>query len=61
MDAIDTYKVQALQTMQQTVDALSGQVKTAQSYLERANRAPATSEATGETSVQGGLKLPTGG
>jgi uncharacterized protein YaaN involved in tellurite resistance len=59
MDAIDTYKVQALQTMQQTVDALSGQISTAQSYLERAHQAPATQDAVGD-SGQGELKLPSG-
>src|SRR3981081_485647 len=46
IDAIDTYKVQALQTMQQTVNALSTQVQSAQTYLERAHQAPATPEAT---------------
>ena len=59
MDAIDTYKVQALQTMQQTVDALSGQISQAQSYLERAHQAPATQDAVGD-SGQGELKLPSG-
>jgi uncharacterized protein YaaN involved in tellurite resistance len=58
MDAIDTYKVQALSTMQQTVDALSGQIQTAQSYLDRAHQAPATAEAVGDTGGQGDLKLP---
>jgi len=58
MDAIDTYKVQALQTMQQTVDALSTQVQTAQSYLERAHQAPPTADAVGDSSGQGDLKLP---
>src|SRR5258708_13954396 len=58
MDAIDTYKVQALQTMQQTVDALSTQVQTAQAYLERAHQAPATADAVGDSGGQGDLKLP---
>jgi uncharacterized protein YaaN involved in tellurite resistance len=35
MDMISTYKVQALGSMQQTVDALSGQVQKAQTYLDR--------------------------
>jgi uncharacterized protein YaaN involved in tellurite resistance len=60
MDAIDTYKVQALQTMQQTVDALSGQISTAQSYLERAHQAPSTQEAVGDGAAQGDLHLPAG-
>jgi uncharacterized protein YaaN involved in tellurite resistance len=59
MDAIDTYKVQALQTMQQTVDALSGQISTAQSYLERAHQAPSTQQAVGDGG-DGDLKLPSG-
>ena len=60
MDAIDTYKVQALQTMQQTVDVLSGQISTAQSYLERAHQAPSTQEAAGLAGQagQGDLRLP---
>lgn len=37
IDAIDTYKVQALGNMQQTVDALSGEIQKAQSYLQRAH------------------------
>ncbi|MGI8608207.1 MAG: toxic anion resistance protein [Candidatus Dormibacteria bacterium] len=61
MDAIDAYKVQALQTMQQTVNALSGQVTTAQAYLERAHQSPSTAEALGDGSSQGELKLPSGG
>ncbi|CAN5442492.1 toxic anion resistance protein [soil metagenome] len=35
MDMISAYKVQALGSMQQTVDALSGQVEKAQTYLDR--------------------------
>ena len=35
MDAIDTYKVQALQSMKQTVDSLSQEVTKAQAYLDR--------------------------
>jgi uncharacterized protein YaaN involved in tellurite resistance len=60
IDAIDTYKVQALQTMQQTVDALSGQIQQAQGYLERAHQAPATPQAVGD-SGQGELALPSDG
>ena len=57
IDAIDTYKVEALKTMQVTVDALSGQVEHAQAYLERAHQAPATADAVGD-SGGGDLKLP---
>lgn len=40
IDAIDTYKVQALDNMQKTVDALSGEIDKAQSYLQRAHAGP---------------------
>ena len=42
MDMIDAYKLQALDSMQKTVDALSGEVVKAQSYLQRAHNTPAT-------------------
>jgi uncharacterized protein YaaN involved in tellurite resistance len=42
MDMIDSYKLQALDSMQKTIDALSGEVVKAQSYLQRAHSAPAT-------------------
>jgi uncharacterized protein YaaN involved in tellurite resistance len=42
MDMIDEYKLQALDGMQKTIDALAGEVTRAQSYLQRANNAPAT-------------------
>jgi uncharacterized protein YaaN involved in tellurite resistance len=37
IDAIDTYKVQALDNMQKTVDALTTEIDKAQSYLQRAH------------------------
>ncbi len=37
IDAIDTYKVQALDNMQKTVDALSAEISKAQSYMQRAH------------------------
>jgi uncharacterized protein YaaN involved in tellurite resistance len=40
MDMIDDYKLQALDSMQKTIDALSGEVVKAQSYLQRAHNAP---------------------
>jgi uncharacterized protein YaaN involved in tellurite resistance len=42
MDMIDAYKLQALDGMQKTIDALSGEVIKAQSYLQRAHNAPST-------------------
>jgi hypothetical protein len=35
MDEIDTFKVKALDTMQQTVDALSTEITKSQTYLDR--------------------------
>ena len=40
MDMIDSYKLQALDSMQKTIDALQGEVEKAQGYLERARSAP---------------------
>jgi uncharacterized protein YaaN involved in tellurite resistance len=45
IDAIDTYKVQALGNMQKTVDALSAEIQKAQSYLQRAHAGPPAGEA----------------
>jgi uncharacterized protein YaaN involved in tellurite resistance len=42
MDMIDAYKLQALDSMQKTIDSLSGEVTKAQSYLQRAHNAPAS-------------------
>jgi uncharacterized protein YaaN involved in tellurite resistance len=52
IDQIDSYKLQALDNMKKTVDALSGQVQKSQAYLERAQRPDA-----GATD----LTLPAGG
>ena len=42
IDMIDAYKLQALDSMQKTIDALTGEVTKAQSYLQRAHNAPAS-------------------
>jgi uncharacterized protein YaaN involved in tellurite resistance len=42
MDMIDQFKLSALDSMQKTIDALSDEVRKAQSYLQRARTAPAT-------------------
>jgi len=44
IDAIDTYKVQALDNMQKTVDALSAEIDKAQSYMQRAHAGPPAGE-----------------
>jgi uncharacterized protein YaaN involved in tellurite resistance len=49
MDQIDSYKLQALDNMKKTVDALSTQVAKAQTYLQRAKQPDAGA---------GGLSLP---
>jgi uncharacterized protein YaaN involved in tellurite resistance len=56
VDMIDAYKLQALDNMQKTIDALSGEVVKAQSYLQRAHNAPPT-PAVGAGS-RGELALP---
>jgi uncharacterized protein YaaN involved in tellurite resistance len=38
IDQIDSYKLQALDNMKKTVDALSTQVAKAQTYLQRAKQ-----------------------
>ncbi len=43
LDMIDAYKLQALDSMQKTIAALSAEVTNAQSYLQRARGAPETS------------------
>jgi uncharacterized protein YaaN involved in tellurite resistance len=50
MDAIDTYKAEALGSMRQTVDALSTEVERAQKYLDR-TRAEEAAKATRELDV----------
>jgi uncharacterized protein YaaN involved in tellurite resistance len=49
MDAVADYKVKALSTMQQTVDALSSEVDKAKTYLDR-TRAVTAKEALGTLS-----------
>ena len=56
MDMIDAYKLQALDSMQKTIDALTDEVNKSQSYLQRARNAPAT-EIAGGTSGRGELAL----
>jgi uncharacterized protein YaaN involved in tellurite resistance len=54
IDTIDASKLEALETMRQTIDALSREVARAQAYLERAHEAPATELAP----IPDELKLP---
>ena len=56
MDMIDAYKLQALDSMEKTIDALTQEVNKSQSYLQRARNAPAT-EIAGGTSGRGELAL----
>lgn len=44
IDAIDVYKVQALDSMQKTIETLSVEVNKAQGYLQRAHAGPAPAE-----------------
>jgi uncharacterized protein YaaN involved in tellurite resistance len=54
IDTIDASKLQALESMRQTIEALSREVARAQAYLARAHEAPATEL----TPVPDELKLP---
>lgn len=45
MDAIDTFRVQAVDSMAQTVTALEGQIERARPYLERTRRDDGTAQA----------------
>ena len=55
-ERIDAFKLQALDSMQKTIDALTGEVAKAQSYLERAHGAPAA-EALASGSARDELAL----
>ena len=57
MDMIDNYKVQALDSMQKTIDTLNEEVTKAQSYLQRAHNAPATETAGSPGAGRGDLAL----
>jgi uncharacterized protein YaaN involved in tellurite resistance len=55
LDMIDAYKLEALKTMQGSIDALTAQVGEAQAYLERSRSAPETRTLAsgGELSLKG--------
>jgi uncharacterized protein YaaN involved in tellurite resistance len=60
MEAVDTYRSAALQSMRATVDALEHEVATARGYLERAKGSPALDDGvaaigTGELALPAGL------
>jgi uncharacterized protein YaaN involved in tellurite resistance len=54
LDEMDTYKVQALDTMQQTIGALSEEVDKAQTYLERMQ----SRDAGAPAALQGDVPVP---
>jgi uncharacterized protein YaaN involved in tellurite resistance len=56
IDMIDSYKLQALDSMQKTIDALQTEVQKSQAYLDRAHSAPQL-----ESKATSDLALPTGG
>jgi uncharacterized protein YaaN involved in tellurite resistance len=58
MDAIDTFKTQALDSMAQTVSALETEIATSQSYLSRVRAADARGDVTGRDALDIG-NLPT--
>jgi uncharacterized protein YaaN involved in tellurite resistance len=49
MDAIDTFRAQAVDSMAQTVTALEGQIERAKPYLERTRRGDGSAELPGST------------
>jgi hypothetical protein len=55
MDSIDAYKLNALDSMKQTIDALSTEVTKAQAYLDRAR---ASSPSDSPTPSAGDLAIP---
>ena len=56
IDMIDRYKLQALDSMRKTIDALQTEVHRAQSYLDRAHSAPQL-----EAKAQSDLAIPVAG
>jgi len=54
-DAIDAYKLQALDSFRQTIDALTAEVQKAQKYLERTDGAVAGERAAGDLVLPGSL------
>jgi uncharacterized protein YaaN involved in tellurite resistance len=60
MEAVDTYKIAALQSMRTTVDALEGEVAKARGYLERAKGSPAIDDSGVAGIGTGELALPAG-
>jgi uncharacterized protein YaaN involved in tellurite resistance len=56
MDAIDTFKIKALDSMQKTIDTLNVEIQKSQSYLERVKK----SETPDGPVVGGELQLPDG-
>jgi uncharacterized protein YaaN involved in tellurite resistance len=59
MEAVDTYRSAALQSMRATVDALEHEVATARGYLERAKGSPALDDGVAAIGT-GELALPPG-
>jgi hypothetical protein len=48
MDAIDTFKIKALENMRTTIDSLTSEVQKAQSYLARAESSASREAESGE-------------
>ncbi len=53
MDAIDTFKVKALDSMAQTIGVLETETTKARSYLDRVQRSDRTGAATGSLELGG--------
>jgi uncharacterized protein YaaN involved in tellurite resistance len=57
LDAIDSYKLQALDSMQKTIDVLNAEVGKAQAYLQRAKPPSGDSVGGGELALDGGRNV----
>ena len=57
IDSIDTFKVEALTSMRQTVDALSGEIQKAQTYIDKA-RASETGQQVAELALPASTRTP---
>jgi uncharacterized protein YaaN involved in tellurite resistance len=53
MDAVDTFRAQAVDSMGQTVAALEGQIERAKPYLERTRRGDGTATGTDQSALPG--------
>ena len=61
MDAIDTFKLQALDNLSKTIDALQGEIDKSQSYVDRVRPGSDREGSVGSNEADGSLQLPADG